>query len=268
MIAKFQTFKKHGLLLFLVLTLTVGPVSAQQKIKKKDALRNGKAVLWQEPTDISSRDLFLGPGGADSQPDLSHVVFVQDDSDKGHSTKYRVRDGAGREWVAKLGSEAQPETAASRLVWAVGYASDITYFVPHLSIEGKGSYDNVRLELRPKDTNRLDNWKWDENPFVGTSELQGLKVLMALLDNWDLKDVNNRIVAERNDQGEIALNYVVSDLGATFGKTGGVISRSRNKPSDYAKAKFIRKVKNNLVEFDYHGKRGELLRNVTVEQAK
>jgi len=31
------------------------------------------------------------------------------------------RDGAGRELIAKMGKEAQPDTVASRLLWAVGY---------------------------------------------------------------------------------------------------------------------------------------------------
>ena len=36
-------------------------------------------------------------------------------------------------------------------------------------------------------------WSWHDNPFVGTREFNGLKVMMALVNNWDLKDVNNRV---------------------------------------------------------------------------
>ena len=41
---------------------------------------------------------------------------------------------------------------------------------------------------------------------------------MALINNWDLKEINNAIYDEKG-QGP---RYVVSDLGATFGETGNV----------------------------------------------
>ena len=42
----------------------------------------------------------------------------------------------GREWVAKIGKEAQSETAAVRLVWAAGYLTEINYLAPCVRIEG------------------------------------------------------------------------------------------------------------------------------------
>ena len=39
---------------------------------------------------------------------------------------------------------------------------------------------------------------------------------MALINNWDLKEVNNAIYEEKGE----GPRYVVSDLGATFGETG------------------------------------------------
>ena len=39
-----------------------------QKSDKADAV-GGRGVLWEEPGDIESRDLFNGPGGADGAPD-------------------------------------------------------------------------------------------------------------------------------------------------------------------------------------------------------
>jgi len=68
-----------------------------------------------------------------------------------------------------------------------------------------------------------------------------------------LKDINNKILAERDQRaGRANLDYVISDLGATFGKSGGFsplwrITRSRNKPNDFAKSKFIKEVKHNRV---------------------
>lgn len=246
----------------------------QEKQKKKDAPQ-GVPVLWREPTDIGSRDLFLGPGGSRMKPDLSRVTFIKEEKG-GYSKKYRVKDGQGRIWVAKLGKEAQSETAAVRLVWAVGYVSEINYLVPRLTIEGKGTFENVRLEARPEQVERLDEWTWTENPFVGKRELQGLKILMALMENWDLKDSNNRILVVRNG-GRNELHYIVSDLGTTFGKTGGQkspiafiksIKGSRNEPDDYVKDEFIDEVQGNIVRLDYDGKNSNLMRNITVAETK
>src|SRR5436309_8459448 len=111
---------------------------SEKKAKVQESLPNAPAVLWREPTDIGSRDLFLGPGGEAMKPDLSSVTFIKVETG-GHTKKWRVRDGSGNEWVVKFGNEAQPETAASRLVWAAGYYTDIDYFVPEVNIEGNGT---------------------------------------------------------------------------------------------------------------------------------
>src|SRR5882672_12936316 len=167
---------------------------AEAKTKKKKEVPPGVPILWRAPSDITSRNLYLGPGGERMKPDLRRIKFIKEDK-SGHSKKFRIRDAAGREWVAKIGREAQSETAAVRLVWAVGYESEINYLVPRLTIPSQGTFEDVRLEARPKSEKRLDEWKWKENPFVGRREFQGLKVLMLLLSNWDIKDTNNQVIS-------------------------------------------------------------------------
>ena len=206
--------------LWLLIGLLASGVAAQneekKEAKKKDTPQ-GTPVLW-EAVDIPSRNLYLGPGGAEMRPDLQRVTFLEDEKG-GYSTKYRVRDASGREWVAKVGSEAQSETAAVRLVWALGYKSEINYLVPKLTIEGKGTFTNVRLEARPAGVKRGDEWQWKENPFTGTNELQGLKIMMALLNNWDIKDDNNKILAVKGADAP-ELHKFTRDMRATFGTTG------------------------------------------------
>jgi len=270
----------RALVLALALALSFGAsANAQDKNsqdkKDKKQLPQGTAVLWREPADIASRDLLLGPGGERMKPDVSRVTFVKEEKG-GYSTKYRVKDAQGRTWVAKIGKEAQSETAAVRLVWAVGYVSEINYLVPRLTIEGKGTFENVRLEARPDNVDRFDAWTWTNNPFAGKRELQGLKVLMALMENWDLKDDNNRILAVKRNGG-YELHYIVSDLGTTFGKTGGQkspmaflrsIKGSRNEPNDYVKDEFVNGVAGNTVQLDYSGKNESLMRNITISEAR
>src|SRR5690242_13834177 len=115
-----------------IVLLANSVVPGQKKKKDKDetqSLPNAPAVLWRAPTDITSRDLYLGPGGEAMKPKLGKVTYIKEDTG-GHTKKWRVRDASGQEWVVKFGNEAQPETAASRLVWAAGYYTDVTYFVP------------------------------------------------------------------------------------------------------------------------------------------
>ncbi|MFL6256968.1 MAG: hypothetical protein ACJ74T_18325 [Pyrinomonadaceae bacterium] len=252
----------------------------EKKEEKQEAMQQGTPVLWQEPTDISSRNLLLGPGGEELKPDLKQVIW-EESMTEGYSVKWRVRDASGRHWVVKLGNEAQPETVATRLVWAAGYQTEVNYLVPCVQItnapkppsnksvkrcEGKG-FANVRFEARPDDYKRLDEWSWAKNPFAGTKEFAGFVVLMGLLNNWDLKDTNNKVVFVPSGGGG-ELRYIVSDLGATFGKTGGPISHSRNEPEKYIKTGFLDKVEGDRVHFDYHGKNSGLFDNITIEQAK
>lgn len=265
----------------LVILLSFSNAFGQKKGDKKDKQipPNATPILWRDPGDIASRNLLLGPGGDAMKPDLSRVTFIKLETG-GFSTKYRVRDGAGRTWVVKVGQEARPETAAVRLVWAVGYLTEINYLVPCVHIAGapkphkeayrceNNGHANVRFEARPDNVKRLDNWSWKQNPFVGKPELNGLIVLMSLLNNWDLKDSNNKILLVNGGSTQPELHYIISDLGATFGKTGGFLSRSRNEPDDYVKAKFVEGVEGGRVRLNYDGKQGDLLSGISVKDAK
>jgi len=259
--------KPGRLLIFSLFVLlgcpTLGP--AQKKHKEEGT---GTPVLWREPVDIEARNLLTGAGGDAMKPDLSRVTFLKKDPG-GYSTKYRVRDAAGNEWVAKIGKEAQSETASNRLVWAVGYETEIVYLVPQLTIEGKGTFENVRLEARPKGVKRGSEWSWTNNPFTGSRELQGLKIMMLLINNWDMKDSNNRMLSTHNEgTGQPELLYVISDLGGSMGKTGGIFSRSRNKPTDFVKAEFIEGVKQDVIDFHYRGKNKAVFDGITLDDAR
>jgi hypothetical protein len=237
----------------------------QAKLDKQKVVLTGTPELWRNPGDIATRDLLLGPGGEEMKPDLRKLTFIKDETG-GYSTKYRVRDASGRVWVAKVGKEAQSEAAAVRLLWAIGYATEI--------IEGKGTFENVRLEARPEHIERLDEWKWTDNPFSGTKELRGLIIMMALLNNWDIKDANNKVLLVSDPQGgRKNLRYIVSDLGATFGRVKvdapviWRIKRNRNDPADYAEDPFLEDVTDGRVFIFYKGKSQRLFDDLRVEEA-
>jgi len=262
-----------AVLLLLALACAGTSLAApQKKSKKKKPVPRGTPVLWQD-RDPAGLDVADGPGGRAMRPDTRRLQFIKEEKG-GWSKKYRVRDASGREWVAKLGRESQSETAAVRLVWAAGYVTEINYLVPRVTIPGKGTFENVRFELRPKGLKRLDEWSWKQNPFTGTRELEGLKVLMVLLNNWDLKDENNVVIYAPGGRGggDDELRYVISDLGATLGKTGSGplwrYTRSRNNPEDFADSKFIDKVEEGYVNFHFTGVNKDLFEKVRVGHAR
>jgi hypothetical protein len=225
--------------------------------------------MW-EPVDVSKRNLLLGAGGASMRPDLRRVRFLRKETG-GNNLKYRIRDASGRIWVAKIADESQPEVAANRLLWAVGYRTEIDYLARRLTIPGKGTFSNVRLEARPKGIDRDGDWEWDSNPFVGTREFKGLRVMMALINNWDLKDSNNAILRTGRQA-----HYIVSDLGSSFGKLPvssafilNRFGRSVNDPEDFANSTFIHKVEDNgEIDFYYKAKGKKLLEQIRVEDAR
>ncbi|HJR09198.1 MAG TPA: hypothetical protein VJ842_18200 [Pyrinomonadaceae bacterium] len=260
--------------LLLVLVCSSNAVlQAQDKSDKKKKTPAGTPVLWREPRDISSLNLLLGSGGASMRPNLRRLTFIKEEKG-GWSKKYRVRDASGRVWVAKLGKEAQSETASTRLLWAAGYMTEITYLAPRVTIPGKGTFRNVRFEARPENVEREGEWKWEENPFVGTRELQGLKVLMVLLNNWDTKDENNVLLAVPTASGGTELRYAISDLGATLGDTGKWpllwrFTRSRNDPAGFRGDKLIDEIKEDgRVDFEFSGKKRGMFNDITVDEAR
>jgi hypothetical protein len=263
--------------LVIVLTFIGASVGVAKKHKsKKDkdvSIPVGRAVLWRQPANIRARDLFLGPGGESMKPDLRQVTLIEEEKG-GYSKKYKVRDASGREWIAKLGKEAQAETAATRLLWGVGYFTDVDYLVPSVHIEGLDkTFTNVRFSARQKDVKRVDGFEWADNPFVGKREFQGLKVMMALLNNWDIKDSNNKIFVVRDENGENELQYAVHDLGGTFGKVSHIprflqFKPDRNNPKAYAQSHLVDKVKDGRVNLHYSVKRKGLFKDITVADAR
>lgn len=236
--------------------------------KKAEAANALPAVLWRDPGDIASRDLLNGQGGKKDAPDPhAEYTFLNEDMN-GTSTKFYVRDSNGVKWVVKVGVEAKPETAATRLVWAVGYFTDEDYFLPEIHVRGlpklrrkmfgaspeTGNAPNVRLKRQGDGLKKVENWDWFDNPFVGTRELNGLRVLMALINNWDLTTSNNKVYVVSSRR-----QYVVSDLGASFGKTDWPPSHVPLLPhatkgvlKDYEHSELIRALTGDTVTFEMH----------------
>lgn len=225
---------------------------------------NDDAILWRDPGEITARNLLYGSGGADHQP-RGTMVFVDEDHE-GTNPKFYVRDEEETKWTAKMGVEARPETAAAHLLWAAGYYTDEDYFVPRLIVEGlpphlqrgqnlvgsDGTIEDVRLERHLKDRKKTGNWKWRSNPFTGTRKFNGLRVMMALMNSWDLKDENNAVYELDSDAESPRKIYIVSDLGASFGTTGYSWTQGMGKGNlkSFGHSRFISKVHPEFVDFN------------------
>jgi hypothetical protein len=255
--------------------------------KKKDngdaaSTPDARPVLWKDPGDIESLDLFAGPGGAGNAPDPNARYTFISRSKSGTSEKVNVEDDKKREWQIKFGAEAKVGPAASRIVWAAGYHVDVDYFVKKSHVEGRGGFDIWDVRFKPKDDYKEDGlWSWHANPFMGTRELDGLKTLMALISNWDLKTDNNKVLRPKAKSGgdRTELIYYVSDLGASFGKTGTYVrgipgmqnapAGSKGDAQGYANQVFILGLREDgTVRFNYQGKDHRALYGVRVEHAK
>ena len=247
------------LTLIVVVLLSSTPLAAQKKAKEKDKERaaNLPAQIWNNPADVSQMNLIYGVGGQQDAPDPDgSYKFISEDM-HGTSPKFDVEDERGRKWRVKMGQEPQSETAATRLLWAAGYFVDEDYYLPQIKVSGlpklrRGEkfvsggeiVHRVRLERRFPNIKKLGDWDWFNNPFTGTRELNGLRVMMALLNNWDINPDNNSVY-ETDDKRE----YLVSDVGATFGKTGNYFKRSKSRLRDYERSPFIAGQSPQYVDF-------------------
>jgi hypothetical protein len=287
-------------LVFIILLLL--PPGNEAKPQGKRSKSSGSPVLWRDPGHIPARNLRFGPGSQRMSP-APPFTFVEEDK-SGESPKFRVRDSRGVEWRVKLGPEAQSEAVATRLVWAVGYFAEEAYYFNRVQVAGlprlsrgreyvggvTGLVYGALFEPRREGVERGPEWDWNDNPFKGTRELSGLKVLMVLLNNFDARAANNRIFYVDGPRGRREARYTVSDLGATLGKADGLGGRrTKNNLKDFLSTRFVTGVeKDGTVEFDFDTRptklgvfsifyppyyRGEVkkekaMRNIPVEHAR
>lgn len=216
------------------------------------------AVLWREPTDIRKRDLFYGPGGPGHAP--AGEFFFEAENHHGTQPKFIVRDQNNILWGVKLGPEARVETTATRLLWAAGYFTDEEYFLTELVITGvppdamrghisdEGRAFAVRMKRHNKHEHKIGHWDWTTNPFAGTRELNGLKVMMELMNNTDLK-LEHRVIYDIEGKEQ---RYYIKDPGASFGRAGaGYFTHSKGVLRDFEHFDLIKHDHGDHLDFWY-----------------
>ncbi|MGE0865653.1 MAG: hypothetical protein AB7P34_17280 [Vicinamibacterales bacterium] len=257
---------------------TGAAAACSRNLQKVEAAAGPPAViaeLWQEPADLSGRDLFHGAGGPSAAPAHTEFDHVASDT-SGWSPGFDVKDAAGIEWSVKTGPEAQSEVVSSRVLWAVGFHQPATYYLPKWSMTGVVSGPQEAGRFRPTlpDHEVVGEWSWYENPFIGTREFGGLIVTNLILNNWDWKTSNNKIYRLSSPQGGVSRWFVVRDLGASLGRTKyprvlkflrlrGFGQGTRNNIDDFESQGFITGATAESVEFDYRGIYRDVVESVT-----
>ena len=228
--------------------------------------------IWKDPGRVEKLDFIGGPGGRSKAP-KPPFTFVEEDLG-GTTPKVKVTDRRGDTWVVKWGPEVNAEVFATRMAWASGYFVDTTYFVKSGRILGArdlkraksavaqdGQFTDARFELRDKNVRLLEknNWTWHNNPFIGTRELNGLKVIMMLTSNWDNKDARdqdrgpNTGILEYRLKDRVELRYLVTDWGGSMGKWGKLFTRQKWDCEGFTgqTPDFIKGVKDREIRWGY-----------------
>jgi hypothetical protein len=242
-------------------------------------LRASRHAIWRDPGDVARLDVVNGPGGPGGAP-VAPFHFVEEHT-TGSQPCVSVKDARHRLWRVKWGNEVRSENAAVRLAWACGYFAETTYFVADGTIEGATGlqrardcinddcrFIDARFELEDPRIRKLfeeHSWAWNDNPFIGTRELHGLKIIVMLLSNWDTKDrrdvargSNTAIFEHRVSRWRHEARYLITDWGGSMGRWGGnIVTRGRWDPAGFEAQtpQFVTEVRQGAVSFGYTGQR-------------
>jgi len=256
------------------LVLSIGcAVPTVKPTVTKPLTRSQLAELWVDPGP-NPRNLLAGVGGRHERPAADQPYDVISVDTRGFSITYRVKDRRGAEWNVKIGPEAQTEVVSSRILWALGYHQVPSYFVERwIAVDHThGAQGELRggARFRPRDMplKSEGTWSWQQNPFVGSREYNGLLSALMLINGTDLKNDNNEVYKVEGESNEQAGRwFVVKDLGASLGETGRVDPR-RGYLEGFEREPFLRPPENGFARFEYRGLHQELLRNIRVDDLK
>lgn len=258
----------------LVLTASLTGACAGVGVPKAStAPKPPAASMWKAPDNLASRDLFNGPWGTENAPDPKGVYTLVERKHTGVNLGLTVKDAQGREWSVKqpfpggLDSEAPVEVALSRILSAIGYHQPPVYFLPAFTLEDDfGTHVKVGGRFRLKDKlKETGYWTWEDSPFVGTREYQGLIVLLMMFNSTDLKNTNNSLY-EYRDGDLVEQWYVARDIGSALGDFNPVSPR-KNHPESFDQVPFLLGVQNGYVQFHYSSWYKNLVRDrITPEE--
>ncbi len=208
-----------------------------------------RAQMWA-PTDIAATNLRLGPQGPQSfaPGEVVHCDYLEKKLE-GQSRKFACRIPPNDEVKVKFGGrngEVEGEVAATRLLWALGFAADRMYpvrvvcrgcpedyglatpnpgerLVDPATIERKLPWKEVVTSDRP-------GWSWAELDLIDDkaggaprAHRDALKLLAVMLQHTDTKPEQQRLLCLDETPPTAPFSCVhpfvmLNDLGLTFGR--------------------------------------------------
>jgi hypothetical protein len=240
------------------------PTSTISAHARDDALRRARTRLGAEDT----RALITVPPDPTGEltRDSPACQFIPRNPG-GTSNKFECALANGEVVRVKYGHEPEihAEVAASRLLAALGYATDNEYLVPRLRCDGCPANPFVTMKMLdligggPRRTESYTDFEWVavERKFEGTpiedderkgwawwelknveapaEDLDALRLLAVFLAHWDNKADNQRLVCMDTDGRDPDRRcadplLMIQDLGATFGPTKVNLSQWRTMP--------------------------------------
>jgi hypothetical protein len=175
------------------------------------------AVVWQDPAKLAAED---------TGPPAPPFHFVREEMG-GTAPKIVVTDAKNVTWYVKFNFEVKPETLAAQIVRQAGYYAPVTYYVAEGKFENfpqqglkrsgtgvdpsSGRFQVARFSREMKLVKGA-SWNLDEPSLRHSKELSGLKLLIAITANWDIKPPNFAVVEAGGQQ-----MFAITDWGQTFG---------------------------------------------------
>ena len=227
--------------------------------------------IWQDPGTVEKFDFGGSMGFAVALPKAPFVFESEDMS--GTQPKIFVHDANGARWNLKFGNEVKPESFGWRIVKAAGYFAEPNFYVSQGRIAGlatlkrstpslkaDGSFHDGRFQWRTKDMRYLNGqaWSWDRNPYAHSKELNGLKMLVMLVSNYDNKDSRAGQTGGSNTAtfevtgGRKWLAF--TDWGSGMGRWGDLKGQTDWRCSDFdAQSKEFVRVDAGHVRFGFEG---------------
>ncbi len=238
-------------LTFIVLiglqTIQLGAANHYVSAKQRRAAIS-RAQVWAK-TNVPSMNIKAGPRGSRIfAPNKTVTCRFVDKKTAGNSPKFDCALSAADEVKVKYGrdnGEVYGEVAATRLLWALGFAADAMYPVrvvcrgcpedPNRSRKGRRVrvvFDPATIERkmpgRAIETHDEPGWAWPELDLVDEgaggaprAHRDALKLLAVFLQHTDNKAVQQRILCVgKSGKGDEPCAHpimMLNDLGLTFG---------------------------------------------------
>jgi len=180
--------------------------------------------------------------------------YVKQHKVNGSNPKFKCQLPSGKKLKVKyhpkdkINPEVYTESFATKLLWALGFGADRVYLVkellchgcPENPFKGKGTekdrvYQNVSIEFKlgkKIESKEDEGWNWAELKWYASSKtglakneikshVDALRLLAAVLNHYDNKPENQRIVCPpgtRNQLGQcLAPHMIIQDVGTILG---------------------------------------------------